>query len=310
MRSAVKTGLSRRAKNNISCYLMCGLPVLGFLIFAFVPLVISLYLSFTQLSTLNFYSATFNGLENFKKLFTDPLFGKSIVNTLYAMISVPLSMILGLLIAQVLTRDILKGKRFFRTLFFIPYVCSTVAVTLVFKWMFNTEFGVINNLLGTKINFFLNEKLFMPIMIFITTWTGTGYYIILFQAALTNVNPSLVEAAKIDGAGPIRRFFAITVPAISPTTFYLLVMGVIGGLQSFTWFQIICDPIQAGGYGWGPGDRGITIVYYVYNKAFATGTGVIQGGVAAAAAWVLAAGILLITVLNFKLSKYWVHYDS
>lgn len=310
MKSAVKTGLSRRAKNNLSCYLMCGLPVLGFFIFAFVPLVISLYLSFTELSTLNFYSADFTGFDNFKKLFSDPLFGKAIVNTLYAMVSVPLSMILGLLIAKVLTQDTLHGKRFFRTLFFIPYVCSTVAVTLVFKWMFNTEFGIINNLFGTKINFFLNEKLFMPVMIFITTWTGTGYYIILFQAALTNVNPSLVEAAKIDGAGPFRRFFAITVPAISPTTFYLLVMGVIGGLQSFTWFQIICDPIAASGYGWGPGDSGITIVYYVYNKAFATSTGVIQGGVAAAAAWVLALGILLITVLNFKLSKYWVHYDS
>ncbi len=302
--------LSRRMKNNLSCYLMCGLPILGFLIFALAPLVISLYLSFTELHNLNFNAATFNGLDNFKTLFSDPLFGKSIVNTLYAMISVPLSMVLGLLIAQVLTRDSLKGKRFFRTLFFIPYVCSTVAVTLVFKWMFNTEFGIINDLVGTKINFFLDERLFMPVMIFITTWTGTGYYIILFQAALTNVNPSLVEAAKIDGAGPIRRFFAITVPTISPTTFYLLVMGVIGGLQSFTWFQIICDPIAASGYGWGPGDSGITIVYYVYNKAFATSTGLIQGGVAAAAAWVLALGILVLTVLNFKLSKYWVHYDS
>ncbi len=310
MEKTAKKGISNRVRNNISCYLMCGLPVLGFFIFSLVPLVISLYLSFTNLESLNFTAATFNGIENFKVLFSDPLFGKSIVNTLYAMISVPLSMILGLLIAQVLTRESLRGKRFYRTLFFIPYVCSTVAVTLVFKWMFNTEFGIINNILGTKINFFLNEKLFMPVMIFITTWTGTGYYIILFQAALTNVNPSLIEAAKIDGAGPIRRFWAITVPTISPTTFYLLVMGVIGGLQSFTWFQIICDPIQMSGYGWGPGDAGITIVYYVYNKAFATSTGAIQGGVAAAAAWVLALGILLVTVLNFKLSKYWVHYDS
>ena len=132
----------------------------------------------------------------------------------------------------------------------------------------------------------------------------------MFQAALTSVNPALFDAAEIDGAGPIRRFFAITVPTVSPTTFYLLVMGVIGGLQSFTWFQIICDPIASSGYGWGPNDSGITIVYYVYNKAFATSTGAVQGGVAAAAAWVLAFGILLLTVLNFKLSKYWVHYDD
>lgn len=310
MKTAVNTGRSRKIKEYLSCYLMCGLPIIGFLVFSLVPLVISLYLSFTQLYTLNFTSATFIGLENFATLFTDPLFGKAIVNTLYAMISIPLSMVLGLLIAQVLTRKSLKGKKFFRTLFFIPYVCSTVAVTLVFKLMFDAEFGIINDMFQTKISFFLDERWFMPVMILLTTWTGTGYYIILFQAALTSVNPALFDAAEIDGAGPIRRFFAITVPTVSPTTFYLLVMGVIGGLQSFTWFQIICDPIASSGYGWGPNDSGITIVYYVYNKAFATSTGAVQGGVAAAAAWVLAFGILLLTVLNFKLSKYWVHYDD
>ena len=299
----------QRIKNDLSCYLMGGLPILGFLIFSLIPLVISLYLSFTSLSTLNFHSAVFNGFDNFVTLFTDPLFGKAVLNTLYAMLSVPLSMALGLLIAQVLTRE-LRGRYVFRTLFFIPYICSTVAVALVFKWMFDAEYGIINQLLGTHVSFLLDENWFMPIMILLTTWSGTGYYIILFQAALSNVNPALLDAAKIDGAGSVRRFFSITLPVISPTTFYLLVMGIIGGLQSFTWFQVICDPIYASGYGWGPGDAGITIVYYVYNKAFATGTGAVQGGVAALAAWVLALGILLLTVLNFKLSKYWVHYDD
>ena len=87
-------------------------------------------------------------------------------------------------------------------------------------------------------------------------------------------------------------------------------MGVIGGLQTFVWFQIICDPLQAGGRGWGPNNNGITIVYYVYNNAFATNNGAVRGGLASAAAWVLALGILLLTVLNFKLSKYWVHYND
>ena len=188
MKTAVNTGRSRKIKEYLSCYLMCGLPIIGFLVFSLVPLVISLYLSFTQLYTLNFTSATFIGLENFATLFTDPLFGKAIVTTLYAMISIPLSMVLGLLIAQLLTRKSLKGKKFFRTLFFIPYVCSTVAVTLVFKWMFDAEFGIINDMFQTKISFFLDERWFMPVMILLTTWTGTGYYIILFQAALTSVN--------------------------------------------------------------------------------------------------------------------------
>ncbi|MCI8434681.1 MAG: sugar ABC transporter permease [Clostridia bacterium] len=300
----------KRLRNNVSCYLMCGLPVLGFAIFGLAPLLISFYLSFTQLKTLNFVSATFCGLENFKTLFSDRLFGKAILNTLYAMLSVPLSMAVGLMIAQILTQAALKGKRFFRTLFFIPYICSTVAVTLVFKWMFDAQFGVINALFGTNINFLLNRYWFMPVMILLSVWTGTGYYIILFQAALTGVDPALTEAAKIDGAGPVKRFFSIVLPSISATTFYLLVMGVIGGLQTFVWFQIICDPLQAGGRGWGPNNNGITIVYYVYNNAFATNNGAVRGGLASAAAWVLALGILLLTVLNFKLSKYWVHYND
>ena len=300
----------KRLRNNVSCYLMGGLPVLGFAIFGLAPLLISFYLSFTQLKTLNFVSATFCGLENFKTLFSDRLFGKAILNTLYAMLSVPLSMAVGLMIAQILTQAALKGKRFFRTLFFIPYICSTVAVTLVFKWMFDAQFGVINALFGTNINFLLNRYWFMPVMILLSVWTGTGYYIILFQAALTGVDPALTEAAKIDGAGPVKRFFSIVLPSISATTFYLLVMGVIGGLQTFVWFQIICDPLQAGGRGWGPNNNGITIVYYVYNNAFATNNGAVRGGLASAAAWVLALGILLLTVLNFKLSKYWVHYND
>ena len=300
----------KRLRNNVSCYLMCGLPVLGFAIFGLAPLLISFYLSFTQLKTLNFVSATFCGLENFHTLLSDRLFGKAILNTLYAMLSVPLSMAVGLMIAQILAQAAVKGKRFFRTLFFIPYICSTVAVTLVFKWMFDAQFGVINALFGTNINFLLNRYWFMPVMILLSVWTGTGYYIILFQAALTGVDPALTEAAKIDGAGPVKRFFSIVLPSISATTFYLLVMGVIGGLQTFVWFQIICDPLQAGGRGWGPNNNGITIVYYVYNNAFATNNGAVRGGLASAAAWVLALGILLLTVLNFKLSKYWVHYND
>lgn len=310
MNAVINKQSARRVKNNISCYCMCGLPVLGFLIFSLIPLCISLYLSFTGLETLNFASASFNGLSNFKALFTDPLFGKAVVNTLYAMLSIPISIALSLLIAHVLTQPSLRGKRVFRTLFFIPYICSSVAVTLVFKWMFDAEFGIVNNLFNTHISFLLDKRWFMPVMILLTVWSGTGYYVILFQAALTGVNPALTEAAAIDGAGPVRRFFSITLPSISSTTFYLLVTGLIGGLQAFTWFQIICDPIMASGWGWGPGDAGITIVYYVYNNAFATGTGAVRGGLAAAAAWVLALGILLLTVLNFKLSKYWVHYDD
>lgn len=303
----------RKLLNNVSCYLMGGLPVVGFLLFGLLPLLISAYLSFTQLLSYDFRQAVPIGFDNYVAIFRDPMFYKAIGNTVIALIAVPLQMVIGLLIAGILTNKSVKGKKIFRSLFFIPFVCSSVAVTLTFKWMFDSEFGIINALLvamgGHKVQWLTSKVWFMPIMILMMSWTKIGYYIILFQAALTNMNQSTLEAAEIDGAGAFRKFVSITVPAISPTTFYLLVMGIIGGLQEFAWFQIMCDGMINAGFLYGPNDNGLTVVYYLYNQGFIFTT--TEGmGRASATAWVLAIGIMLLTALNFKLSKRWVHYDD
>lgn len=300
----------RKILHNLSCWAMCGLPVLGVMIFAFVPILISAYLSFTELHRFDFTAATWAGFSNFVYVFKDPLFWRAILNTLYACLAIPIEMFLGLLIASVLVKDI-KGKGFFRALFFVPYICSAAAVTLIFRWIFDTDLGIVNSWLANmgipKQGFFLDEFWFMPCMLIMMIWGGTGYYVLLYQAALTNVNKSALEAAELDGANAVQKFIHVTLPAISPTTFYMVVMGCIGGLQSFSAFQIICSAMGAG-MKFGPNNAGITIVYYLYdrgfNNIFSHGM-----GIASAAAWILAVFILLLTVFNFKFSKKWVNYD-
>ena len=301
----------RKILHHLSCWAMGGIPILGFLLFGLAPMVISFYMSFTDLHRYDFSAATWAGLSNYGFIFKDPLFWRSILNTVYSCLTIPIQMILGLLIATVLVKDI-KGMKFFRALYFIPYICSSVAVTLMFQWLFDSELGIVNSLLSgigiPKQEFLLNEAQFMPVMIIMMTWAGTGYYIILYQAALTNINKAMLEAAELDGAGAVRRFFSITIPAVSPTTFYLVIMGVIGGLQNFTWFQVICSGL-GDGYKYGPDNAGLTIVYYLYDKGF--DNIVTYGmGIASAAAWVLVLFILALTALNFFGSKKWVHYDD
>ena len=301
-----------KSKDYLSSYLMVAPPIVGFLIFGFAPLVISLCLRFTELHSYHFADAIFIGIRNFKEVFQDPLFGRAVGNTLYACLSIFVQMALGMFIASILTAKGIHGKKFFRSLFFVPYVCSIVSASIMWKWMFNSEFGIINGIIsalgGKKISFLFEEAWFMPIMIIMISWSGTGYYIILCQAALTGVNQSTLEAAAIDGAGAVRKFFNVTLPSISPTIFYLLVMGVIGGLQQFTWFQVVCSG-YGGGVNFGPNNAGITIVFYLYNLAF--DEIFIEGmGKASAVAFILFIGIVLLTAVNFRLSKKWVHYED
>ena len=300
----------KKLLHNLSCWAMGGLPILGFMLFGLIPIVISFGLSFTELHRYNFSTATWTGFSNFGFIFSDPLFWRAIGNTLYYLLAIPLEMFLGLLIANVLVKDI-KGKGIIRALFLVPYFCSSVAVTLIFQWMFDTELGIVNSVLARmgipKQGFFWDANQFMPCMIIMSIWSGTGYYILLYQAALTNVNKAVLEAAELDGAGPVRRFIHVTLPAISPTSFYMIVMGLIGGLQAFSHFQIIGSAMGSG-MKFGPDNAGITIVYYLYDKGFANI--ITYGiGIASSAAWVLAIFIMLLTALNFKLSKKWVNYD-
>lgn len=280
-----------------------SIPFIGFLLFGLVPLIISIWLSLRELNGFRLTDSTWVGFQNFMFVLKDPRFYKSVWNTVYASLSVPISMAIALLIAVLLNQNI-KGKVIFRTIFFIPFVCSIVAVSIMWKWMLDANYGIINNLLGvigiTGPDWLGDSTYLMPAMILMGVWSGIGFNIIIFSAALTNVDNTCYEAAEIDGAGKFRKFFSITLPSISPMTFYLLVMGLIGAFQDFARFQIMAP-------GGGPDEAGLTVVYYLYNMGFENV--IIYGmGLASAVAWILAIFIIGITFVNFKLSDKWVHY--
>ena len=296
---------SRRSFNSNSLLgvFLAIIPLIGFLIFGLTPLILSMILSFSDPNGYQFDGMTFVGMKNYIYVVTDPNFYKSVFNTFYAMLTIPITLVISVVVANLLTKDNLKGKIFFRTVFFIPYVCSVVAVSFMWKFMLDGEFGIINTLLGyLGINgpdWLGNPSTFMPVMILMGVWSSLGFYIILYSAALTNIDSTVYEAAEIDGANGIVKFFKITLPAISPTTFYLVIIGIIGGLQEFARFQIMAP-------GGGPDNAGLTIVYYLYNMGFEQI--VTMGmGMASAVSWILTIAIMGITWANFKASKAWVH---
>ena len=283
---------------------MTLIPFLGFLLFGAIPILISFVLSFMKLNTYDISKAVWIGWENYEFVLKDERFIKSLENTLVFALSVPISLVGSLLLATLISKDI-KGIRFFRTIFFIPYVCSPVAVSTMWKWMYDYNYGVINSLLGptgVQIPWLNDERYFMSAVVIMSIWGGMGYGMILYQSALNNVNPALYEAAELDGAGKFAKFFKITLPMISPTTFYLLVIGLIGALQNFVTFQIM------GGDTAGPNEAGLTTVFYLYKMAFRD-TISYGMGYASATAWILSIVILVITVINFKVSKKWVYEE-
>lgn len=286
-------------KKSLYGYLFISGPFIGLILFAVIPIVYSFYISFTQFDLFN--PEVFIGLENYKKMLTDdPLFWKSIINTIYSAIGVPIGLVISLLIATALNRKI-KGINFFRTAFYIPSVCSVVAVTLMWKWIFNSDYGVLNNILGFfKIQGpdWLNSTTWaMPSLIIQGVWGGLGVGMILYIAALKNVPKVYYEAAELDGAKKWQQLKYITIPSISPTTFYLLITGLIGAMQAFVPFMIMTNG--------GPDYSTTTIVLYLYQNAFQY----MNMGYASAMAWVLFIIIMILTLINFKFSSKWVHYD-
>lgn len=294
----------------IAGFIFGAIPVVGFLLFGMVPLVFSLIMSFSDVPNFDMRQMTgFSGqsiFTNYITIFKDPKFALSIKNTFYAMLALPLSMIIGLILAVLLNQG-LKGSRILRTIFFIPYVCSIVAISLMWRTLLNKNYGAINQFLGLfgiePVSWLFDPKAFMPGMIIMLTWCGVGFNLILYSAALTSISPTYYEAAEMDGANSIQKFFKVTLPLLSPTTFYLLIVGIIGSLQVFAQIQAINAVNNSLVSPTGPSDSGLTIVFYLYNKAFVETGGL---GQAAAVGWVLTLATGALTALNFIAKKKWV----
>jgi multiple sugar transport system permease protein len=286
-------------KEYLWAYLFISAPILGFLLFAFIPLSFTVYVSFTQYG--GYHTPVFQGAENYSRLFTkDPLYWKTLFNTFYSALGIPIGMVFALGIAMSLNQKI-RGIYFFRTVFFLPTISSVVALTLLWKWIFNSNYGLLNyllNLIGIQGPAWLSsEQWAMPAMIIQGVWGGLGFNMVLYLAALQGVPKSLYESAEMDGANGWKRFLRITIPCISPTTLFILITSIIGAMQDFPRFQIMTEG--------GPNYSTTTVVYYLFQNAFRY----MDMGYASAMAWVLGILIMMITLLNFWMSKRWVHYE-
>lgn len=293
-----------RRREAIAGYLFILPWLIGFLAFIAGPMLFSLYASFTNYDVTS--SMRWVGLGNYIRLITDdPLFWTSLYNTgFYVLFAVPLGIVTGLLIAVLLNQQI-PGQRVFRTIFFLPKVLTGVAVLLLWLWVFNPEFGPINTFLrffgvANPPLWFSDPTWAKPALVIMSVWGAAGGYII-YLAGLQGIPKHLYEAATIDGAPPIKQFLSITVPMMSPTIFFKLITGISGAFQFWEAALIVSD----GGKG-GPSYSTLFYGLYMWQKAFTE----YQMGYASAMAWILLIIILVITALQFYISRRWVYYEG
>lgn len=293
-------------REEILGLIFANVPLLGFFIFGFIPLVLSVYLSFHTFKGLRLNSGVFAGFDNFKAILQDEMFFKALGNTGFVLIASIVSLLLSLVISALIATEV-KGAKGFKVVYFVPYVCSMVAVTFMWKWIYDYNYGVLNSTLmewgwiTEPINWLGSAEFYRVAMFILLVWGSMGFNIILLTAALTNVSRDLYEAAEIDGATGLKKFLKITVPLISPTIFFLLVTGVNGALQEFTRFQVMTSD-------GGPEYQGLTVVFYLYRKLF-NASGGSDLGMATATGWLIAILITVVTIINFRLQRKWVNYD-
>ena len=288
-----------RNREALAGYLFITPAVLGFLIFIAGPILVSAYFSLTEYKLIS--SPHWAGLQNYQTLWQDELFWQSLKVTLrYALLALPLGLVLSLGLALLLNQK-LWGVAFWRTVYYLPAVISGVAVAVLWSWILNSEFGLLNTFLRYfgihGPNWLGDKRTALPALVMISLW-GVGGNILIYLAGLQGIPTELYEAAAIDGAGMGRRLFNITLPLLSPVIFFNLVMGLIGVFQFFT------EPfIMTQG---GPEQSTLSYMLYLYRNAFKY----FKMGYAAALAWVLFVLVLLLTLAVFRSSPLWVHYEA
>lgn len=281
-------------------YFMIAPTMIGLFILNIFPIFQTLYLSFTKSGS--FGKVTFIGLKNYMTMFHDKLVIQSFLNTfVYTILTVPIGVFLSLTVAVLLNSKI-KGKTVYRTLFFLPVVSVPAAVALVWRWIFNSKFGFINNILslvGIKgINWLTEPKFAMIAIVIVGIWSMIGYNMIVLLAGLQEISHTYYEAAEIDGAGPIRKFFSITLPLITPTLFFVIITTFIASLQVFDLIYMMIERTNAVL----PKVQSVVVLFYKYS--FERN----MKGYGSAIITTLFFIILLVTYIQFKLQKKWVHY--
>lgn len=293
----MKKFLSKLANNQSFMGIIFILPALvGTLIFIIIPVFFSFGLSFVDWDLLN--KPQFVGLHNYKLIFTEPLFGKILLNTfVYAISTSVFAVIIPLVLASILNSKI-RGSEFFKAAYFLPFITPMIVIAIIWQWIFDPNIGILNQILHLNINWLYDKNFAMPALIIVSVWKLIGYNMVIFLAGFSSLNQSLFEAAKIDGANAFQTFKFVTIPLLSPTIFFVVVITCI---SSFQVFDLIYMMTQGG-----PLDSTNVLVYAVYKNAFEY----FKIGQASAIAYVLFIIILFLTAIQWKLRKKLVYTES
>ncbi len=293
---------SKQRRREITAAYLFLLPTLvGYSIFIAGPVIAAFTLSFFRYDLLT--PMRFVGLSNFTHLLRDSRLLVVLKNTSFFVVSViSLETIISLIVALIINRRMSGALRyFFRTVYFFPVIVSIVSVSIVWKYLLNTDFGVINYYLGKlgfdRILWLTSSRWALPSIIMLDVWKNIGFYIILFLAGLQNIPRQLYEAAKIDGVNGWQSFCYITLPILSPTIFFAIVIGLIGAFQLFDSVSVMTSG--------GPGDATRTVVLYIYEMGFRY----MEMGYAVTVSMVLLQIILVLTYFQFKIGRKWVFYQ-
>ncbi len=272
--------------------------MLGLIILNIIPIFQTIYKSFFKTGDFG-RGNIFVGMENYQKLFSDTQVWQALLNTIkYALMEVPFSIIISLVLAVLLNRK-MKGRSVYRTIMFLPMVAAPAAVAMVWRWLFNSDFGLLNHVLGTKINWISSPDIAIYSIAVIGIWSIIGYNMVLFLSGLQEIPGDYYEAASIDGATGIKQFWHITCPLLSPTIFFVLITRIIGALQVFDLIFMVMDRSSPAL------TKTQSLVYLFYEYSFRQK----DQGYGSAIVVLLLTVIMIVTVFQMIGQKKWVHYN-
>ena len=289
-----KKGLSDEAKWG---YILVAPTIIGLIVLNVYPFLQTLVLSFSTTHPFGFYEIS--GIGNYTKMFASEEFWKATWNSIYfCILTVPLGMFFALITAVFLNAKI-AGKTAFRAIYFLPMVVAPAAIAMVWKWIFNAEYGIINQIIGTKVNWLTNPKLVLPATAAVAVWSSVGYDAVLLLSGIQNISKSYYEAADLDGATKVQQFFHITLPMVSPTLFVVLIMRLMASLKVYDLIYMMI------GEGNPALSKSQSLIYLFYRESF------IKGDKGYASAIVIATVLLIgiITAIQFAGQKKWVNYE-
>ena len=296
--SNIKKGTSRERNEFMWGWLFILPTMIGLIVLNIIPIFQTIWESFFKTGDFG-RGNIFIGAENYVRLLKDAEVWQSVINTFkYAIVEVPFSIALSLVLAVLLNRK-MKGVSTYRTIFFLPMVAAPAAVAMVWRWLFNTEFGLLNHVFGGNVQWISDPKIAVFSIAVIGIWSIIGYNMVLFLAGLQEIPRDYYEAASIDGATGISQFFNITVPLLSPTIFFVTITRVIGGMQVFDLIFMVMDKNNPALY------KTQSIVYLFYQNSFVEN----NKGYGSTIVVLLIAIIMVITIFQMIAQKKWVYYN-